>query len=257
MSSDVAGTTGCEWNRMKIGVIETGRPPEDLAAKHGDYPSMFERLIGAAEPSFRFAAYPTVEGVIPESPEECDGWIVTGSRHGVYESLPWMAPLKDFLRRAAAARVPVVGICFGHQILAETFGARVVKSDRGWAVGPHTYVVTDTTDSLAPPNGGFTLNAMHQDQVETLPDGARVIARSDFCPYAGLAYGDHAISIQPHPEFDNAFERTLIELRRGSIIPDDRAEPALAALNGGEAAPDAAAVAQWIAKFLKQAARPR
>lgn len=245
---------------MHIGVIETGRPPEELAAEHGDYPSMFERLIGAADPSFRFTAFPAVDGVIPDAPDVCDGWIVTGSRHGVYDDLPWMAPLKDFLRRAVDERVPVVGICFGHQILAEAFGARVVKSDRGWAVGPHTYETTDTADTagwMTPPTAAFTLNAMHQDQIETLPEGARVIARSDFCPYAGLAYGDRAISIQPHPEFDNAFERTLIELRRGSLIPEDRADPALAALNGTDAAPDTAAIAQWIAKFLKEAARPR
>lgn len=242
---------------MKIGILETGRPPAALAEEHGDYPAMFERLVGAAEPSFTFARYASLDGEVPDSPDACDGWIVTGSRFGVYDDEPWMRDLKAFLRRAVAAHVPVVGICFGHQILAEAYGARVVKSERGWGVGPHRYETVATEDWMQPPLSGFTLNAMHQDQVETLPEGARLLASSPFCPIAALAYGDSAISIQPHPEFDNAYEAALLELRRGDSIPDALAEPALAAVNGAGEAPDARAIAHWIANFLKQAATRR
>lgn len=240
---------------MKIGILETGRPPEPLAAEHGDYPSMFERLVGGVAPSFSFARYAVLDGQLPDSPTACDGWIVTGSRFGVYDDLPWMGALKAFLRRAVEAGTPVVGICFGHQILAEAFGARVVKSDRGWGVGPHRYETVAAESWMQPPLPAFTLNAMHQDQVETLPDGARVLASSPFCPYAALAYGDNAISIQPHPEFDNAYEAALLELRRGDIIPEDRAGPALRAINGAVEAPDSTAVARWIANFLTQGHR--
>jgi len=240
---------------MKIGIIETGRPPELLAKEHGDYPSMFERLVGGAAPSFVFARYAALDGEIPDSPESCDGWIVTGSRFGVYDDMPWMRDLKAFLRRAVEEGSPVVGICFGHQILAEAFGARVVKSERGWGVGPHRYETVATEDWMQPPLPAFTLNAMHQDQVETLPEGARLLASSPFCPYAALAYGDSAISIQPHPEFDNAYEAALLELRRGEVIPEDRAGPALVAINGAAEAPDAPAVARWIVQFLSQPRR--
>lgn len=240
---------------MKIGILETGRPPAALAQKHGDYPAMFERLIGAADPSFTFVRFASLDGEVPESPDACDGWIVTGSRFGVYEDMPWMRDLKAFLRRAVAERVPVVGICFGHQILAEAFGARVVKSERGWGVGPHRYGTVATEGWMQPLLPAFTLNAMHQDQVETLPEGARLLASSPFCPYAALAYGESAISIQPHPEFDNAYEAALLELRRGDAIPEDRAAPALAAINGAGEAPDAHVIACWIANFLKQARR--
>lgn len=242
---------------MKIGILETGRPPEPLAAAHGDYAAMFARLIGAAEPSFTFRNFAVLDGELPETPDRCDGWIVSGSRFGVYDRLPWMEDLKEFLRRAVEARVPVVGICFGHQILAEAFGGRVVKSDKGWGVGPHTYEVTATEEWMQPPLRTFTLNAMHQDQIDTLPEGARLVASSPFCPYAALAYDDAAISIQPHPEFDNAYEAAILERRRGTAIPEDCADRALAAMNGAAEAPDATAVAHWIANFLKQAATQR
>lgn len=242
---------------MKIGILETGRPPAALAQEYGDYAAMCQRLVGGAEPSFSFVGYATLDGEMPESPDACDGWIVTGSRFGVYDDLPWMRELKDFLRRAVADRVPVVGICFGHQILAAAFGARVVKSDRGWGVGPHRYETVATEDWMRPPLPAFTLNAMHQDQVETLPEGARLLASSPFCPYAVLAYGDSAIGIQAHPEFDNAYEAALLKLRRGDAIPEDRAAPALASIGGAGEAPDAPAVGQWIANFLKQAAAQR
>ena len=97
---------------------------------------MMERLLQAAEPSSSVAVYPVLDGRFPTGPEEEDGWLITGSRHGVYEDLPWMRTLKDFLRQAAARRVPVVGICFGHQILAEAMGGRVEKSGRSWGVVP-------------------------------------------------------------------------------------------------------------------------
>ena len=98
---------------MKIGILETGEVHPDLKARHGDYPAMFERLLGAVDPGLEFATVRDVAGEMPADPGQADAWLVTGSRHGVYDGLPWIEPLKAFLRACVAQRVPVVGICFG------------------------------------------------------------------------------------------------------------------------------------------------
>lgn len=234
---------------MKIGILETGRPPEGLEG-HGSYPAMFERLLG---PDYEYAVYPVIDDVLPAAVDEVDAWLVTGSRFGVYDDAPWIRRLEAFLRAAMAAGVPIVGICFGHQLLAQAMGAKVEKAAAGWGAGPHQYEVVARPAWLNGAGEHVTLNAMHQDQVLSLPPGATLVARSAFCPYAVLAYGDRAMSIQAHPEFDNAYERALIELRRGGLIPEDRAAPALARLGDAPEAPDARNAAAWIREFLRKA----
>lgn len=232
-----------------IGILETGRLPEELSARLGTYGRMFESLIGGVDPSFQYRGYAVLDGELPESPHACDGWIITGSRHGVYENLPWMIDLQKFLRDVVAAEVPVVGICFGHQILASALGGRVEKSERGWGVGPTTYKLAQPKDWMGDAPAAFTINAMHQDQVVDLPPDAEVLASSDFCPYAALSYHDKAISFQAHPEFNHDVERSLITYRTG-VIPEDRATPALQAIDAN-AKLDAARVGNWIVTFFK------
>lgn len=234
---------------MKIGILETGRPPEGLEG-HGTYARMFADLLG---PDLDYVAYPVIDGVLPLSVHEADGWLVTGSRFGVYDAEPWIARLEAFLKDVMAAKVPLVGICFGHQLLAQAQGARVEKAAAGWGVGPHRYEVVERPTWMEESPRMVVLNAMHQDQVLSLPEGATVIARSDFCPFAALAYGGHAMSIQAHPEFDNAYERALITMRRGKLIPEERAAPALAVLGESGTAPDAATAARWIQRFFANA----
>ena len=161
---------------MKIGILETGEVHPDLKARHGDYPTMFEKLLGAVDPGLEFATVRVVAGEMPATPGQADAWLVTGSRHGVYDGLPWIEPLKAFLRDCVAARVPVVGICFGHQILAEALGGRAKKSDKGWALGVQDYELTARPGWMDGLPRRFAVRALHQDQVVELPPGATVLA---------------------------------------------------------------------------------
>ncbi len=153
---------------MRIGILQTGLAPEALAQDMGDYPDMFARLLDGH--GFTFQTWKVVDGEFPEDVHAADGWLITGSRHGVYEDHPWIPPLEAFIRDAFAAHVPVVGICFGHQIVAQAMGGKVERYAGGWAVGATEYDFGDET---------LRLNAWHRDQVIRAPDGAQVVASND------------------------------------------------------------------------------
>ncbi|MFO7854892.1 MAG: gamma-glutamyl-gamma-aminobutyrate hydrolase family protein [Paracoccaceae bacterium] len=205
---------------MRIAVLECGDLPEALAPRWGRYRDLYARLL---EPrGFEVVARRVHEGDVPASAAEADGWLISGSKHAVYEDHPWLPGLAALVRDAAARRVPMVGICFGQQVMAAAFGGRVEKSPAGWGLGVHGW------ETAA---GPLRLCAAHQDQVTALPDGARVTARSAFCPVAALDWpGLPLLAWQGHPEFTTEFERELIELRRGVAYPETTAEAALASL---------------------------
>lgn len=236
---------------MKIGVLETGKIAPDLLEKHGSYGDMFGAFLGGADADFEVKVWDVVDGhEIPNSPSEADGWLVTGSKHGVYEDHAWIAPLRDFLASAHHARVPIVGICFGHQILAEALGGKVEKSDRGWGCGLHSYRIDQPQPWMTGATETVQMHVMHQDQIVELPKGAQVIGGSDFCPYAMVAYGNTSISIQAHPEFEHDYEADLIRMRRNDPIPATIADEGLRSLANGA---ENRMVAAWIAQFFKQA----
>ena len=227
---------------MHIGILETGAPPGDLANRFGDYPAMMQRMIG---PGQRYSVFDVVKDG-PPAPDACDAFMITGSSAGVYEPLPWIAPMEVFLR-AAAGRVPLIGICFGHQLMAQAFGGVVEKSAKGWCVGLHAYAVAEREPWM---EGGdlIRIPASHQDQVVVAPPNSRVILASAFTPFAGLAYADlPAVSLQGHPEFEPAFAEALYAGRRGVAYDEAQADAAIASLAQPN---DRERVATWLRAFL-------
>ena len=238
-----------------LGILETGRPPENLAKDHANYADMFASMVKATAPDhwdYRF--YAVLDGELPQNPSECDAYLITGSKFGAYEDIDWIHGLKDFIRRAYDAGSAMVGICFGHQILAQSLGGRVVKSDKGWGVGVHHYQWTKDKpawldETALEASEDFAIVAFHQDQIVDLPFDARVLATSDFCPYAALAYKDQAISFQGHPEFSVDYEEVLIEDRREAVLGDQVADKAAESL----AQPiDREAIGVGIVAFLEK-----
>lgn len=226
---------------MKIGILQAGHSPPELTEKFGDYDEFFKRLLAGND--FEFSSYPVVDGVFPAHIDDADGWLISGSKFSVYEDHEWIAPLEDFLREAFAGGKPMVGICFGHQILAQALGGKVEKFDAGWSVGVESYQLDGYSEDV-------TLLAWHQDQVIEPPTQARVVGSSAFCPYAALAYGDQAYTIQPHPEFEVDFVAELIEARR-EILPPDIAAKGINSLARKTLSADVGA--HIAAFFLKQA----
>ena len=214
---------------LRIGVLEAGRPPEDLAARHGTYPEFVGRWLEPLDATF--SSYAILDGAFPATPADADLWVITGSRFAVYEPHDWLPRAEDFIRECHAAGRPMVGICFGHQLIAQAMGGSVRKSEKGWGLGVHRYEVLDWPGDRPP--ASLHLQAYHQDQVVTPPDGARLIASSDFCPYAGFLYPGFAVSFQAHPEFPEDYAQDLIQARRGVILPVDRADAGLRTVRSG------------------------
>ncbi|MEM9343662.1 MAG: type 1 glutamine amidotransferase [Pseudomonadota bacterium] len=223
---------------MQIGLLQAGYLPEEFQQDFGDYPAVYNKLM--APEGITFKAYPVIDSVFPDSVHAEVGWLISGSRHGAYEDHPWIPPLEDFIREAHAQRVPMVGICFGHQIIAQALGGTVEKFAGGWAVGRHVYDW----------NGrDVALNVWHQDQVTKAPDGATVFATSPFCRNAAMMVGDDVLTMQPHPEFDRGATESLLDGRGPGIVPDQLLAQAKDALD--QPIHDAQIAAQ-IGAFFKE-----
>ena len=224
---------------MKVGILQCDEPPEALRAKSGSYGAMVQKLLGAGRNT---ATYDVTAGALPASATACDAYVLTGSPARVYEDLPWIPGLTRFLQNARG-QARLVGICFGHQAMAQAFGGQVIKSPAGWGIEVQRYQIRQRApwmDDAAE----VRVPASYQDQVAVCPPGARVTADNAFTPYAGLDYGD-AILFQFHPEFTPEFGTALVEHRRDKYGPG--ADGAVASYRGPN---DCARVGGWISRFL-------
>ena len=225
---------------MKLAILETGRPPGDLSSRFGNYPAMIEKMLG---PEFEYEVFDVAAGQLPPASDGHDAYLITGSPAGVYDPLPWIADLLDFIRSASDQKM--VGICFGHQAMAQALGGQVEKSDKGWGIGLHRYEV----EQIAPWIAGaaeIAVPVSHQDQVTRQPPNTQILASSEFTPYASLAWTDRpAISFQFHPEFEPDYAKALIAERHDRLPNPDGA---IASLDQPD---DRARVAEWIRRFLR------
>ena len=224
---------------MKLAILDTGKPPAVLQAGFGTYPDMMAELIGGG---FDIETFDVQAGKLPQA-DSHDAVIVMGSPAGVYDPLPWIPPLMEFIRDSSGR--PMVGVCFGHQVMAEALGGRVEKSAKGWGTGLHRYELVHAEPWLDGGPRAIAIPASHQDQVVLQPPNTQVVARSDFTPFAALAWIDRpAISFQFHPEFTVGYAKALIDARRDRIPDPDAAIASLDAPN------DSQRVGGWIRRFL-------
>lgn len=233
---------------MRIGILQTGDAPDELQSQHGNYSDMFVRLLGQNHAGFEFTIFRVIDGKIPDDVNLCDGWLITGSKFSAYGKQPWIPGLKAFIRQIVDAGLPLAGICFGHQIIAEALGGRVEKSDKGWGLGLDTYRIASGSPLGA--QDKTTLNIFHQDQIVKLPPNAKVFAHSDFCQYAGLYIGNNVITIQAHPEFKMEFNRVLLEARKSTVIPEALAHTAIEELDAQNARTDSERFGASLSNFF-------
>ncbi|WP_330924405.1 glutamine amidotransferase-related protein [Candidatus Sororendozoicomonas aggregata] len=232
---------------MRLGILACDTVSPEVAHLYPSYPDQFKTLFRQVTQAFTLDVFPVYKGQFPPTINTCDAYLITGSKFGVYDDLPWIPRLERFIQQLCYEKHKLIGICFGHQLIAQALGGKVIKSPKGWGAGLSYNNVIVTKPWMRPGRGTLALYVMHQDQVSTPPAQAIVIARSDFCPYFILQYGDHCLSIQGHPEFDTNYVEGLIKKRKGSVIPEDVANQGLASLSKPA---ERVLMAQWIVQFL-------
>lgn len=232
---------------MIVGLLECDHVDDRFRpVTDGDYPDLFGRLFGAHVPELELRPYDVIGGELPSGPDVCDGWLCTGSRNSAYDDLPWIDDLLDFVRSIAASGRPFVGVCFGHQVLAQAMGGRVEKAVGGWGAGVRGVRVDEPRSWMQPAAAALRLHFMHQDQVVALPPGGVVLGSAPHCPVALLEVGEWMLGIQAHPEFTDAYSAALLADRELRIGVEATAEAA--ATLGGQA--DDGTAARWIGRFL-------
>lgn len=234
---------------MRICVMVCGRVPETLADVMPEYRESFRALLAPHLAEAEFASCSVIDGEFPASVTEHDVYIFSGSPHGVYEDLPWIRRAEDFVRAADAAGRVVIGGCFGHQLVAQALGGEVRKSERGWGLGVHSHGLTVREPWMAGGPAAVNVLVSHQDQVVRPPEGAVVLAASDFCPNAMLRIGDRILTMQGHPEMNLPTVDRLLEMRRDRVGEDVYAR-GKASL---EQPLDHGAMGRWLAGFIRRA----
>lgn len=229
----------------RLGLLACDSIWEPLRSRHGDYAEMFTAWLRATGADFELVSYAAHEGHLPAHLDDCDAWIVSGSRAGVYEPLPWIAPLSAFVQALHAARRRVLGVCFGHQLLAQALGGRTARAAGGWGLGNIALTLRDEL-AWAPARRALDLYMAHQDQVVTLPPGARWLAAATHCPHAMFALDAHVLGLQPHPEFTAAFMRDMTQDPHFEVPDALRGS----ALESYQRPSDSALVGRWAAGFL-------
>ena len=231
---------------MKIGILQCDEVMPVFRPEFPDYPEMFERILLAVNPNLTMEVYRVIDGIHPESIHTCDAYIFTGSRYSVYEDAPWIGAAKQLVQRLHTHGKKMVGICFGHQLIAEALGGKVERSVNGWGIGVHTWTIRRNLGLKTNNDVQLSLLVSHQDQVVQLPEHAELIASSGFCPIAAFQVGNTALCFQGHPEFTPAFSRALMEHRR-ERIGDANVDAGIASLKQPHMSE---AVARWILEFF-------
>lgn len=231
-----------------FGLLQCDEVAEELQAEFGSYPTMFQRLFTQVSAKIIIKPYDVRAGDYPRDLTECDGYLTSGSQHGINDPLPWVDRFLDFLRELHHTQTNYFGICFGHQALARALGGTVQCAPQGWGLGITSHPVITPKPWMRPPLDQLNLCASHQDQVTELPKSAELLAGSQSCPHYLFQVGPHMAGVQGHPEFPTAYAAALMR-RRQDLIPADQITQGLASLQTSTEA-DALPMAQWITRFL-------
>jgi GMP synthase-like glutamine amidotransferase len=233
---------------MKIAILKTDTVRAEFARDYGQYPDMFVTLLRQVDPQLQFATFDVEHEQYPEDINAFDAFLLTGSKSSVYDDKPWIRTLEAFVRRLHRQQKVIIGICFGHQLVAQALGGKTEKAAAGWGVGVHAARWQHKPDWVDDDREEFKLLVSHQDQVTEPASGSAILAGSDFCPNAVIQIGQHILTFQGHPEFVRDYSRALLDLRH-KVLGEAVYQRGMASL---AEATDQLDVAGWIIDFIRR-----
>lgn len=233
---------------MNIGLLQCDHVREEFQNIASDYSDMFRQFFAEHIPEIELTVYDVCHGELPNNVDLHDGYITTGSSHSVYEDIDWIHQLASFVRQLNEHQKKLVGICFGHQMIAHALGGRVERAESGWGIGIKSSEVKSTKAWMQPVQQEYNLLLSHQDQVMTLPPNGEVLAGNAHCPISMFGVGEHFLGIQAHPEFTVDYADALMQVRVDRI-GQSTIDDAQSTLSRQQ---DDTEIAQWIHRFLSQ-----
>jgi GMP synthase-like glutamine amidotransferase len=199
---------------MKLCILDNDMLDEQMAPIYGSYGQMLEKVLRTAGAQhWQFFHYSAIQGRYPVSFDAFDAVLLTGSKADSFSPEPWVSALRHRVTQLLQSNTKLLGVCFGHQLIAVCMGAIVARAPVGWVTGRQEYQ-WHAPEMLVGGRDNFALLASHQDQVLTLPENARLLASSSTCPIAAYARGNDVLCIQPHPEFVEDYSAHLLGKRR-------------------------------------------
>ena len=230
-------------------ILKLGDTLADLAAERGDFEDWFIAASGA-DRSLATVFDPRTGHEFPAA-ERHAGIILTGSHSMVTERLEWSERTATWLRSVVGARVPILGVCYGHQLLAHALGGVVGENPRGTQEG--TTTVTLSAAGAADPLLGalgesFDAQLSHSQSVLRLPEGAVVLASDSWDANQAVRFGPAAWGVQFHPEMDAHMTRAYVQATSATLRAEGQ-DPA-SILGAVREAPSAA---QLVSRFVRMA----
>jgi len=202
---------------MKIGILNSDTVQIDGAAEFGQYPEMFSKVFWTVDPNIQFKTYEVQYNDYPQDINECDAYLITGSKASCYDNVQWIHALKQFIKALHKNKKKLIGVCFGHQIIAEALGGSVGKSPSGWHAGVDSIFLNNDALEYGDQGKKYNLVFSHQDEVKRLPRNATLIAESASCPIGMFLIENHIFCTQGHIELDKKFARMIYDFRKKQI----------------------------------------